>query len=168
MKLKKWVKSHSICPAFKQVMDGCVDDADYYNRVEEPEYFIFGVSERNKVLCTKVLKASILKSVKSVEDEDAVFHIKKACLKTIPSTTVAWFETKKAARQLTTLERAVYKFILWKRGVTKGQIAGAVAVLLIRANEEAGDKDAKKNFMAYLRESISYKQWSAGLDSNNG
>jgi len=164
MKLEKWVKNHNICPAFKQLMDGCKNDYEYYERVQEPEYFLFGISERNKQLCSKTIKAAILKSAKKVKDENSVFHIKKACLKNVPVETCVWLETKKKARQLSTLERAAYKFMLWKRGKTAGQFAGGIAVMIVRANAELGEgKDAKNNFMTYLKENISYEQWSKGL-----
>ena len=76
-KLEQWVKDHKTCPAFKKFLEGCSSDEDYYNRIERPEYFLFGVSKRNPDLCKAVIKQALLDSVALQSDPDTTKHEKR-------------------------------------------------------------------------------------------
>lgn len=162
-KLEQWVKNHKVCPAFKKLLDCCDSDEDYYNKVADPEYFLFGISVRNPALCKAVMKQALLDSVALQTDSETTLHVKKACQKSIPSKTLEWFEQRKQSGLLTHLQRASYKFIQWKHQETRGQFAGGIAILIVCANAEMGVKDAKSKLMTYLKESVSFEDWSAGL-----
>ena len=165
-KLEQWVKDHKTCPAFKKFLEGCSSDEDYYNRIERPEYFLFGVSKRNPDLCKAVIKQALLDSVALQSDPDTTKHVKKACQISIPSETHAWFAERKRNQKLTHLQRAAHKFIQWKHEETHGQFAGGIALLIVAANKTMGVDDAKIKFMAYLKDAVSYEDWSTGLEED--